>query len=341
MLPNYFHGGAIVSTDKDHVVIAQGERVWKSQPQPGDKPWFYFPDFFLKNPKTWFQHSEYQQVSVKELFQQLEEEHVPQNFTWKRTGETIYGTEFEKLKRSFRLGSLKKAVPYLFYTSQGLLKIQDSLNHLLVHALKYPTFLYGFWSEGEGMLGGTPELLFTIDKFGLLTTAAIAGTTTPEEENRLLTDPKLIEEHSLVVEGISKSLAPFGKVTVGETHILSLAHLSHAKALIEVKLSQPYQIDQIVQVLHPTPALGAYPKSKGEQWLGQYNQFIPRGRYGAPVGIKLGNSFHCYVAIRNLQWYKQKLSIGVGGGVVERSQKEDEMQELSLKFQATRTMLGV
>lgn len=315
--------------------------MWKSKPEEGESPWFYFPDFFLKNSQPWFQHSEFQLVTVKELLQQLQEEQVSPGIDWNRTDTDTYGAEFEKLKASFRNGLLQKAVPYLFYTSQGTLQLCHSLSRILAHATHYPTFLYGYWSEAEGMLGGTPELLFTIDETGLLSTAAIAGTTKPEEEDQLLSDPKLIEEHALVIEGISKSLSPFGTVTVGKTQILSLAHLSHAKTPLQVQLSEVDRIDQIVRSLHPTPALGAYPKDEGGRWLNHYNQLIPRGRYGAPVGVKIGNAFHCYVAIRNMQWNQDQLRIGVGGGVVELSKKSDEIDELALKFQATRTMLGV
>lgn len=341
MFSSYSQHGAIVSTGLNSALIGYGERVWSQSPDNSKAPWFYFPDFFLRDRISWFKHQNHEEILVSDLIENISDAKVQEPASWQCNGEEHYSKEFANLKQSFKRGLLKKAVPYIFYTTQGQVQIQRTLSCLLEHALKHPTYLYGFWSNEGGILGGTPELLFTIDESSQLTTAAMAGTTIPEEEERLLTDPKLVEEHTLVIEGIIQSLRTFGSVHVGKTEILSLAKLSHAKTPITVKLSHEPDIDAIVNALHPTPALGAYPKDAGRQWLQDYHQLIPRGRYGAPVGVKMGNQFHCYVAIRNMQWDQNELRIGVGGGIVERSHQSEEMNELALKFQATRTMLGV
>lgn len=341
MFSSYSQHGAILSTGLDTVVIGYGERDWSQSTDNSQDPWFYFPDFFLRERMCWFKHQKHEEILVSDLIDKISAAETRKPANWQCNGKEHYAKEFANLKNRFKSGLLKKAVPYIFYTIQGQVQIQNTLAFLLEHALKHPTYLYGFWSNDGGILGGTPELLFTIDESGLLTTAAIAGTTIPEEENRLLTDPKLIEEHALVIEGIMQSLRTFGTVHVGQTEILSLAKLSHAKTPISVQLSHDPEIDAIVNALHPTPALGAYPKDAGSQWLQDYHQLIPRGRYGAPVGVKLRGKFHCYVAIRNMQWDQNELRIGVGGGIVERSNQSEEMDELALKFKATRTMLGI
>ena len=175
----------------------------------------------------------------------------------------------------------------------------------------------------------------------MLTTAAVAGTVKHENENLLINDPKLKIEHDLVIEGILHSLSPFGEVDVGKTEILRLSHFSHAKTPIRVQLNRGDCIDALTRALHPTPALGAFPKENGSKWLKDYAIRQARGRYGAPVGLKIRDHFYCYVAIRNIQWTTNSAYLGVGGGVVQASNEQDEIEELALKFEATRTMLNV
>lgn len=333
--------GAVISIRHDQVVIGSGRKEMVSTPKENEKPAFYFPDFFLEDPKPWYQYEESEQLTTEQLATRLPASGSPNGRSWSIQGDEIYSNTFSRLQISFQKGELKKAVPYLFYTSDQPFKVQQSLLSLLNYSSQHPTFLYGFWEDEKGILGGSPELLFQIASDGILTTAAIAGTVESAYEDRLLSDPKLKIEHDLVIEGICASLAPFGKAEVGKTEILRLSHLSHAKTPISVQLERIDCIDALTRALHPTPALGAFPKAGGLNWLANYAKLLPRGRYGAPVGVKIGNHFSCYVAIRNIQWEQGCIRLGVGGGVVRASNEKDERDELALKFEATRSMLNI
>ena len=337
----FFQEGTIISGDGNQIILGYGSRSWQKIPKNNNRPWFYFPDFFLKDANPWFQHEENLFIDKEIFIEKLNFVNDLRINIWNPEGESIYNEEFSSLMLDLKNGFLKKAVPYLFYSSKNLIDVQHTLRSLLEHSLNQPIFLYGFWSQEEGILGGTPELLFKIDESGVLTTAAIAGTTLTEQEETLLIDPKLLHEHQLVVEGITESLKQYGKVTVSQTEILSLPHISHAKTPIQVKLERTDFVEPIISALHPTPALGAFPKLEGSQWLEKYSLKIPRSRYGAPVGIKIDNTFYCYVAIRNVQWNRKGSRIGVGGGVVKESIQENEKEELAMKFQATRSMLNL
>ena len=97
---------------------------------------------------------------------------------------------------------------------------------------------------------------------------------------------------------------------------------------IEVILEQPIDFKAATTALHPTPALGAFPKEAGFTWLENYNQQMPRGRYGAPVGCLLNNQATCIVAIRNVQWKGSQAKIGAGCGIVKESVLENEWNEI-------------
>lgn len=333
--------GALVSAQPGLVVCGQGSVEKLRSPSNSKDPVFYFPDFFLEDEKPWFVYEKNKILSINKLSNSLSVKERFDKGQWSLTGRDIYSENFFKLKTSFDKGDLKKAVPYLFYKNKQSFKVQLTLPSLLAHSRQHPIFLYGFWEHEEGMLGGTPEALFHIDSNGILTTAAIAGTVKHKDEELLTNDPKLKMEHDLVIEGIRNSLIPFGSVDVGETQILRLSHLSHAKTPITVQLSGSAPLEELIRALHPTPALGAFPKDLGSKWLKEYAKQLPRGRYGAPVGVKIEDHFYCYVAIRNIQWDCGIASLGVGGGVVQASDEQDEITELALKFKATRSMLNI
>lgn len=225
-------------------------------------------------------------------------------------------------------------------------QLRSSLLSLLQYAKSQPVHSYGFWENGHGMLGATPELLFSLGeiKRHTLITMACAGTRgLRSQPGSFMDDPKEVHEHQLVVDGIMESLAPFGKVTIGSMRVLHLPKLSHLLTPIEVELKQDADFNAIVKALHPTPALGAFPRKEGLEWLKSYQKQIDRKRYGAPVGYTRGNTNEagCYVAIRNAQWNPEEIVIGAGCGVVKESLLDREWDEVKLKIQAIKEMLSL
>ncbi len=260
---------------------------------------------------------------------------------WSVQGESCFAKKFDELMEIFKSGLLKKAVPYLFYVSQNPISFKNSLQNLLQHSLNQPSFIYGFWNECEGILGSTPERFFRLESNGSFRTAAVAGTVSTDQEKVLLRDKKLKNEHDLVIQGIQETLSSFGRVSIGQTELLSLSHLSHLHTPIEAKIDKSVNLENLIKALHPTPALGAFPKDRGFKWLRNLNQLLPRGRYGAPAGIKERDFFTSYVAIRNVQWNAQGSKIGVGCGVLNTSDFKKEREELSLKYKAICSMLNL
>ncbi|HEY4831978.1 MAG TPA: chorismate-binding protein, partial [Waddliaceae bacterium] len=97
---------------------------------------------------------------------------------------------------------------------------------------------------------------------------------------------------------------------------------------------------EVVEMLHPTPALGAFPRILGKTWLMDYQTKMNRGRYGAPVGYYYPSKEEgeCFVAIRNVQWVGPEAQIGAGCGIVAQSVFEQEWDEIQLKIQSIKSM---
>jgi menaquinone-specific isochorismate synthase len=253
---------------------------------------------------------------------------------------------WEDFRQQLARGTLVKVVPYLFASQSEPMHLSQ-LQHTVIQALESMAqergMIYGSWNEEEGVLGVTPETLFDC-KSQRLETMALAGTSHPSLPIEVFKkDPKELREHALVVEGIKQALSPLGKLTIGPLEVLQLTHLHHLRTLIQLDMDQSTSFETLVRTLHPTPALGAFPREQGALWLQRHQQQLDRGRYGAPAGAiwASANIHKCLVAIRNVQWDQNGKRIGAGCGIVEESQKDKELKEIQLKIQAIRHLLKI
>jgi menaquinone-specific isochorismate synthase len=340
--------GTFVKTANGCLLIGWGKRYWLDHPEQADLPAFYFPDFFLTDKKPWFVHEYFKELSCEELLGILDSfKRVEINLHWQMAEKDIFYQAFKNLQYKFRIGELYKAVPYVFEKSERKiepLEIGQLVRNVLKSACINPIYPYGFWDSNQGMVGGTPELLFKIEKKergATITTLACAGTAPKEQQKSLLKDPKQLHEHKLVIKGIEESLKPLGKVLKGKLQVLSLPSLSHLTTLITLETAKNFSFIEIVKMLHPTPALGAFPKIIGKIWLDNYQTKIDRRRFGAPVGYYYPSKKEgeCFVAIRNIQWEKAEIKIGAGCGVVPQSFVDQEWAEIQLKIQSIKRMI--
>ena len=200
-------------------------------------------------------------------------------------------------------------------------------------------FSYGFAFNSEGLLGITPELLFRVSD-GILETMALAGTG-PIDGPDLRRDEKECREHALVIDHIREALAGLGTMTVGDTVEKPYGLLKHLYTPIQLRLESIPSFDDLVRRLHPTAALGGWPRSAALKWLKNQEFHQRRRRFGAPFGWQEGEAMMCVVAIRCLQWKGRRAQLAAGCGVVTGSQSEREWKELQLKRQAVIKNLGL
>lgn len=324
---------AVLSKDEVTCWVGLGSCRWSAKPEGLS---FYFPDFFLENEEPYLLFDEVVEISKDELLAQLPDCSSNQS-KWTEKGQDAFEEAFHSLDH------LKKVVPYIGFHSTTPQEPLSYLKPALNYHLKYPhTTLYGFWDGKEGMVGATPEKLFTKDR-EQLQSEAVAGTLPIAQRALLLNDPKLHHEHQLVIEGIQSSLAPYASVQLNSTEIRDFGSLSHLVTPIEATMNKLCSLSTLVEALHPTPALGAYPKALGKSWLENYALQVPRLRYGAPIGLvdTENDMMKFYVAIRNVQFTKDHSAILAGCGIVKDSIISKELEEIQLKFNSIAAILGI
>lgn len=384
-LPEFLQSGWILSLSANQILLGWG--AWTegdesllspSSPASSLKPStaaVYAPDFYLQSAKPWrmtpcwdlidfnrFANlvlaSNSTNVNAVNLSPSSSSEN--QRFQWVEPEFSEFEAPWRVIQKGFEERGLKKAVPVVFSRAQGSvssLKRLRILKSLVEQVAEWPQalHLYGFWGQGDGaqdagMLGATPEILFSQTEDEALQTVALAGTRGKKAgENsakEILSDPKERHEHELVIEDIREVLSKVGQVKVETTGTLELPSLFHLQTLISAKLSAKFTFSELVRMLHSTPALGVSPRSMGFSEMKLWDDGSKRKRYGAPFGVELITSEgqlirRCVVAIRNIQWHDHEIRLGSGCGVVPESQLEREWRELQLKRESVKRILSV
>ena len=194
--------------------------------------------------------------------------------------------------------------------------------------------------ENTAFVGASPERLY--HRSGrLIETEAVAGTRrrgdTPEEDRQLAEDllasKKDVREHDLVVQSIRHVLQQLcdDYDVDSETSVIKLARVQHLCRRLKGVLKPNVADGEIIQKLHPTPAVGGYPTHNAEEAIETLEPFY-RGWYAAPVGWIDRNGAEFAVAIRTGLIEQNHLHLYSGAGIVEGSVPEMEWEEIENKI---------
>ncbi|UDI78676.1 isochorismate synthase [Staphylococcus taiwanensis] len=226
-----------------------------------------------------------------------------------------------------------------------------SIPYVLNRALKNEKNSYIFILESNESVffSQTPEQLLKVDN-GVLSTKAVAGTikrsqNLEEDEKNIqafLQDKKNLGEHDFVVRSILHDIEPYVEdIEYNETpNILKNDHMYHLYTQIKGNLISNSYIG-LIDHLHPTPALGGYPKDEAVNFI-EENEFGTRGLYGAPVGyIDMNDDCEFIVAIRSMLIKQNQTTLFAGCGIVKDSDPDSELAETAVKFSPMMNALGV
>ena len=209
------------------------------------------------------------------------------------------------------------------------------------------SFLFACQSPSSRVfMGRSPERLLSWqkDEFQM---DAIAGTrgrssTLPGDQafaRELQNSPKEQSEHRLVAVAIAKILEqaaiPFQRVD--EEQILRLQHVQHLRSRFKGRLPIAWRPLELLHKLHPTPAVGGYPRMAAVKFLAQA-EGCSRGWFAGGIGLIQGDTGDFAVGIRSALVHEKKLSIFAGAGIVAASEAEAEWQETAVKM---RNFLGL
>ncbi|WP_142829531.1 isochorismate synthase [Planococcus soli] len=211
------------------------------------------------------------------------------------------------------------------------------------------SFLFGLEAEEQFFFGATPERLVKVEDRKALSTC-LAGSTprgkTVEKDTELgealLKDPKNRAEHQYVVKMISEVFeANCSRTIVPKLpKLMKIRDIQHLYTPVEGELNSGSTLFDLVEVLHPTPALGGEPKLKALELIRDY-EAMNRGYYAAPIGwIDAKGDGEFAVAIRSALLDGEKAYLYAGGGIVADSTPQSEYDETWVKFRPMLRALG-
>jgi menaquinone-specific isochorismate synthase len=219
--------------------------------------------------------------------------------------------------------------------------LQPQLLLLLLQPHNQSSYHFCFQIDPQtAFIGTSPERLY-YRQDRLLKTEAIAGTrqrgTSAEIDRQLGEDlhnsPKDVHEHQLVVNNLRTILAEICHTVAIDraATILKLNKVQHLYTQCLGHLAAEIADAEILPQLHPTPAVGGFPRSQALALIRELEPF-ERGWYAAPVGWVGYDRVEFAVAIRSGLVDRDRLLLFAGAGIVEGSQAAAEWTEIENKI---------
>lgn len=323
--------------DKESIALGIAQE-YKTIPKAVDQRIWHMRDFAERKtdlwdgfPSQWIFRAESEEelfspeIHPKALPKCTSLSHTPSLDAWKKSIEAFYRSDLDKvvLGRKSQLTFDEQISPY------------DLLEHIHPNGFVFGLIL----SPTHAFVGATPEMLYKRHNTALVT-EAIAGTRRrgkePSEdlalEKQLCWSKKDQRECGFVRDSLIKDLSSIatGLQAPKRYRIKKTPNVQHLHLPISATIKNVND-EELIRLLHPTPAMGGYPKQEALRWLTE-NEAFDRGWYAAPFGYVENERAVCYVTIRSALIRNQQLHLFAAAGIVAGSIATEEWKELDAKM---------
>ncbi len=257
-----------------------------------------------------------------------EEDHLPQHSQWVQN--------IEECKQLFKKSGLQKivlarqskcSIPNPWKAFKDLMEQQTSRYHFLFMP-----------NQSACFFGASPEKLFSI-KGSVLQTEALAGTSAIHQSNEtddksakeLLSSSKDQWEHQLVLNYLTSQLK---NISINHKYfpqeVIRLTNVQHLRTRTTVTLRNNTSLLDVLNRLHPTPAVCGFPTEEARQHISTSEPFH-RGWYAGTLGFVEEDSADFTVLIRSALWINGQGFTWSGAGIVSQSDPLLEWMEINNK----------
>ncbi|MEC3908754.1 chorismate-binding protein [Tamlana sp. 2201CG12-4] len=222
-------------------------------------------------------------------------------------------------------------------------------------------FVYCWYHPKVGLwLGATPETLIKVEgrRFSIM---SLAGTQDYKGSLNANWEDKEKQEQQFVTDFIVDNLKPLVEdYEVSGVKTVKAGNLIHLKTIISARLKFDTPLKQVIEALHPTPAVCGLPKTEAKTFilnhenydrefytgfLGELNfETVSESRSGRRnienrAYAMTRKSTQLYVNLRCMQLKDQQAIIYIGGGITQSSVPEKEWQETVSKSLVIKNVL--
>jgi len=255
-----------------------------------------------------------------------------------------FRTEIDAIRHGIAEGHLEKVVA----ARRSVVELADEVDPVVVLGRLRDRFgacsCFAIRRQMSTFLGATPERLVS-RRGSRVETEALAGSIragAADSAARLLASDKDRREQDYVVQDIVGRLGPLcTRLSYAqEPHVRAFPHVLHMSTPIHGELSPSVDFVNLLEALHPTPAVGGVPAERALNWIAQ-REAAPRGWYAGPFGwIDANGDGDMAVALRSGLLRGRTAWVYAGAGVVRDSEAEAEYAETDLKLRALLGALG-
>ena len=180
-------------------------------------------------------------------------------------------------------------------------------------------------------IGATPEKLFTRNGLKIIT-EAVAGTRTNSRAEELFSSEKDMKEFLFVKETLTDQLQKIcNPFSISQNILIKKAgNVSHLHSNFSCTLKEQISDFDLVRLLHPTPAIGGFPRTSAMEFIKTVEPF-DRGYYAGTVGLVSDFESKIYVGIRSCLIQGNQMDVFTGAGITLDSDPFLEWQELDHK----------
>lgn len=211
----------------------------------------------------------------------------------------------------------------------------------------YPNaFKYCFYHPQTGLwMGATPEQLLKAQN-KTIHTVALAGTQLYKEGEAAVWENKEKQEQQFVTDFILSELKPYSTdIRTTEPYTFRAGNLVHIKTDISAELKNIQSLKDVIQTLHPTPAVCGLPKGNAKEFLLQhegYNREYYSGFLGE-INRDFTTGKHAqtdlFVNLRCMKIDGAEAQLFIGCGITKDSNPEKEFLETVNKSMTMRRVL--
>ena len=246
-----------------------------------------------------------------------------------------YKSQFDLFQEEFAHKRMKKAI-----LSRIKLVEKERLNiHLIFTQLleKYKeAYVYLYYSPSAGLwLGASPEKFVAIHE-NILETTALAGTIS-EGENW---SNKEMEEQMVVTHFLTQNLHDLDSLEADAPETIKAGNLYHIRANIRGTFNSNTNLPELINRLHPTPAVGGFPKAKALEMIASTEKHDREYYSGFAGPISPNKNSHFFVNLRCGKIFNKGIALFVGGGITKSSVVEKEWEETEKKAGTMVRVLG-
>ncbi len=252
-----------------------------------------------------------------------------------------YRENVARASQAIRDGAFEKVVlaRYRDIKTSNYFDIPRTLDKLRTD---YPgCYTFAIARQGSIFLGASPEQLIQ-QKDKKVQADCLAGSIgrgdTPEADaalaDELMNSQKDLHEHEICARAITEALEPLcAELNVSDTpQILSFSNVHHLYTPVTGTLSNGSTLLDLVERLHPTPAVGGYPVRETQTFIRE-NEPFDRGWYAAPIGwLDADGDGEFIVALRSAIVSGQRARLFAGCGIVGESDPDQELAESNVKM---------